>query len=331
MTNDQLYKFITEDMTMSHVYQPIMLIEMLKSSLGSASVEDIARAILERDPTQVEYYSEVVKKMPGPVLTKNRGITEKHGDSYQLKGFDALSDDEKQKLIILCERRIAEYEQKREGAHWDHRRRGRRLVSGSIRYEVFKRAKFRCELCGISAEDKALEVDHIVPKNHGGSDEISNYQALCYTCNAQKRDADSTDFRGLNLTYEHREQGCLFCDIQIQGKSRIVAENNLAYVIRDAFAVTEGHSLLIPKRHVNDYFGLTQAEINAINSLIHEQKKLLEKQDVTIEGFNIGMNCGDVAGQTIFHCHVHLIPRRKGDVENPRGGVRNTIPGKGEY
>ena len=318
-------------MTMSHVYQPVMLSEILKSNLGSASVEQIARAILDRDPTQVEYYSEVVKKMPGTVLTKNRGITEKRGNIYSLKGFDTLSSDEKQNLITVCEKRIAEYEQKRAGAHWEHRRRGRRLVSGSVRYEVLKRARFRCELCGISAEDKSLEVDHIVPKNHGGSDDISNYQALCYTCNAQKRDTDSTDFRGIHQTYEHRNEGCIFCDIQSKDKSRIIAENNLAYVIRDAFAVTGGHTLFIPKRHVTDYFGLTQAELNAINSLIHNQKKSLEMQDPSIEGFNIGINCGDVAGQTIYHCHVHLMPRRRGDVENPRGGVRNMIPGKGNY
>ncbi len=124
---------------------------------------------------------------------------------------------------------------------------------------------------------------------------------------------------------------CLFCDVQTIDRKRIVAENNLAYVIRDGFAVTEGHSLFIPKRHVADYFGLVQAEVHAINALMTEQKKKLEAEDPTIEGFNIGMNCGEVAGQTIFHCHVHLIPRRKGDVEKPRGGVRHIIPGKGHY
>jgi ATP adenylyltransferase len=331
MTYDQLYKFITEDMTMSHVYQPVMLIEMLMSDYGTASVEVIAKAILDHDPTQVEYYSEVVKKMPGVVLTKNRGITVKSGNIYSLKGFEKLTVDERQKLILACEKRIREYEDKGDGAHWEHRRRTRAVISGTVRYKVLSRAKFRCELCGIMDSDKALEVDHIVPKNLGGEDDIANYQALCYTCNAQKRDTDSTDFRGLNESYEHREQGCLFCDIQSGDRRRIVAENTLAYVIRDGFPVTEGHTLFMPKRHVKDYFGLTQAEINAINSLMQEQKALLQKNDRTIEGFNIGMNCGEIAGQSVFHCHVHLIPRRKGDVENPRGGVRNTIPGRGDY
>jgi len=124
---------------------------------------------------------------------------------------------------------------------------------------------------------------------------------------------------------------CLFCDLQLNDRKRIIAENELAYAVHDGFPVTEGHTLLIPKRHVADYFGLVQAEVHAINRLMTEQKKLLQEADQTIEGFNIGMNCGEVAGQTIFHCHIHLIPRRRGDVENPRGGIRHVIPSKGCY
>ncbi len=132
-------------------------------------------------------------------------------------------------------------------------------------------------------------------------------------------------------TNENLEKVCLFCDIQTNNHKRIVAENSLAYAIRDGFPVTEGHTLLLPKRHVADYFGLAQSEAHAINALMSEQKQLLQSQDPAIEGFNIGINCGAVAGQTVFHCHVHLIPRRKGDVENPRGGVRHIIANKGYY
>jgi ATP adenylyltransferase len=141
----------------------------------------------------------------------------------------------------------------------------------------------------------------------------------------------STHFNETNASREDLDKVCLFCDIQSNDRRRIIAENNLAYAIRDAFPVTEGHTLFIPKRHTPDYFGLVPAEVSAINSLMAEQKELLEQADTTIDGFNIGMNCGETAGQTIFHCHVHLIPRRKGDVENPRGGVRHIIAGKGFY
>ena len=124
---------------------------------------------------------------------------------------------------------------------------------------------------------------------------------------------------------------CLFCDIQTLDRKRIIDENSLAYAVRDGFPVTDGHTLFIPKRHTLDYFVLTDAEVLAINKLIGSQRALLLNADPSIDGFNIGMNCGEIAGQSIWHCHVHLIPRRKGDVESPKGGVRHVIPHKGNY
>lgn len=121
---------------------------------------------------------------------------------------------------------------------------------------------------------------------------------------------------------------CIFCNIP---QGRIVAENSLAYAIRDGFPVTQSHTLVIPKRHAEDFFALTEGEILACNQLILDVRQTILDQDPTVHGFNIGMNSGEVAGQTVFHCHIHLIPRRKGDVDNPRGGVRHTIPGKGHY
>ncbi|WP_200806902.1 HIT domain-containing protein [Polynucleobacter kasalickyi] len=315
---------------MAHIYQPVMLMELLKNE-GKASVEEIAQAILNRDPSQIEYYTQIVKRMVGDVLTNKRKITTKDKGFYSLAGVESLTHGEIDELISLCEQKIIDYEKKRDGAQWSHRRRGRRAVSGSIRYEVLKRASGRCELCGISNEFKNIEVDHITPKSLGGKDDISNYQALCYTCNAQKNNKDDTDFRKLNAMYEDRLHGCLFCDVQTIDRTRIVEENELAFVIRDGFPVTEHHSLFIPKRHVLDYFGLSQPELNAIHQLLHSQKELLLKLDPNIDGFNIGMNCGETAGQSVWHCHVHLIPRRKGDVEYPKGGVRHVIPYKGNY
>jgi ATP adenylyltransferase len=327
---DTLRQFILTEMRMSQIYQPVMLMELLKSD-GHATVEQIAQAILNRDPTQIEYFSEIVKNMVGRVLTKNRGITEKIGNSYKLVGASELSQEQINELIVLCQVKIDEFEQKRGDSIWEHRKRSHRPISGSIRYEVLSRAKFKCELCGISAEEKSLEVDHIMPKSLGGKDDLVNYQALCYSCNAAKRNTDDTDFRLFKSLYSTRVDGCLFCDVQTADRGRIEAENTLAYVIRDKFPVTGGHTLIIPKRHVEDYFGLVPAEANAINALLIEQRELLEKTDQSILGFNIGMNCGETAGQTVMHCHVHLIPRRKGDVESPRGGIRHVIPGKGHY
>ena len=121
---------------------------------------------------------------------------------------------------------------------------------------------------------------------------------------------------------------CIFCNME---SSRKIDENDLFYVIRDGFPVTSLHTLIIPKRHVETYFGLTEAEVLSMNILINKHKELIEKDDTTVSGFNIGINCGEDAGQTVFHCHVHLIPRRKGDMDEPKGGVRHIIPDKGYY
>ena len=184
-------------------------------------------------------------------------------------------------------------------------------------------------MCGILDRDKALEVDHIIPKNRGGSDDINNYQALCFSCNASKRDRDDTDLRDVSNSYNDREKECLFCEVS--SYREIVEQNELSYAIRDGFPVTNMHTLIIPKRHTSDYFDLYQPEINSINNLISLVRTKLLKNDPSIQGFNIGVNSGEAAGQTIMHCHIHLIPRRTGDVDNPRGGVRATIPGKAVY
>jgi diadenosine tetraphosphate (Ap4A) HIT family hydrolase len=324
MTN--LKKFIQEKMKMSHIYQPVMIKTLLENG-GQTSKRTIAQAILNYDFSQVEYYENISNNMVGRVL-RSHDIVSKEKDEYLLSDYESLSESEIQEIIELCDDKIQEYIDNRGKKIWEHRRRNRKPVPGSIRYKVLSRAKGRCELCGISAEEKALEVDHIIPKNLGGEDSINNYQALCYTCNANKRDTDSTDFRGINKIYSERKKDCLFCKID---KSRIIAQNNLAYLIADQYPVTEMHSLVIPKRHCETYFDLTQAELNAINTLIQERREYILQSDSSVTGFNIGINNGEDAGQTIFHCHVHLIPRRKGDVENPVGGVRNVIPGMGKY
>lgn len=126
----------------------------------------------------------------------------------------------------------------------------------------------------------------------------------------------------------HSTEDCLFCSLP---RDRVVIENERAFAIRDGFPVTDLHSLVIPKRHVREYFDLTPDELLDCDALLRELREAIMKSDSNVEGFNIGINAGAAAGQTIFHCHIHLIPRRMGDVENARGGVRHIIPGKGFY
>ena len=121
---------------------------------------------------------------------------------------------------------------------------------------------------------------------------------------------------------------CLLCEIP---KDRIIASNEYAYAIRDGYPVSPLHTLIIPFRHAVDYFELTEPELLACHALIHEMKQSILLEDPTVSAFNIGMNAGREAGQTIFHCHIHLIPRRLGDLQDPRGGVRNILPDKSGY
>lgn len=322
---NRLKHYISQKMRMSHVYQPVMLRTILEND-GVATTTQIAKALLSRDISQIEYYEERVKQMVGKVLINN-GIVQKNKDVYVIPNFAELTDEEAAELINTCDLKLEEFVSKRGAAAWSHRTKSSGYISGSIRFNILKRARSRCELCGISAERKALEVDHIVPRNKGGSDDPSNLQALCYSCNAMKRDTDSTDFRGWFDSYSARDESCPFCNVDRE----LVAENELAVAFRDLYPVTPLHTLIIPKRHVADYFGLYQPELNAINDLIHLLKDEILEKDRTVVGFNIGMNAGEAAGQTVFHSHTHLIPRRSGDTESPRGGVRGVVPNKQSY
>jgi len=201
-------------------------------------------------------------------------------------------------------------------------------ISGILRHEVLERATSHCTLCGMPAEETALAVDHMIPGHTGGTDDLSGFQALCCSCNARKYDRDDGDFRRIVRSDRNREQGCTFCEMP---QERIVSENELCYAIRDLYPVTERHTLVIPKRHVSDYFDLYQPERNAVHALLEQQRALIQEIDKSVTGFNAGVNSGPDAGQTIMHCHIHLIPRRKGDMDDPCGGVRGVIPGKQSY
>jgi ATP adenylyltransferase len=115
---------------------------------------------------------------------------------------------------------------------------------------------------------------------------------------------------------------CVFCAIP---EGEIIAQNTLAYAIRDNAPVTPLHTLILPRRHIPSYFDLETEEKRAIDELMEVTRQAILVQDPAIAGFNIGVNIGKVAGQTIFHCHVHLIPRRPGDALYPEGGIHAAI------
>lgn len=124
---------------------------------------------------------------------------------------------------------------------------------------------------------------------------------------------------------------CIFCDIKdTVDESKIIYEDSTWIAIEDGYPVSKGHTLLIPKRHCKTYFDLNYLELASVGVTIGIVKMILDKK-YKPNGYNIGVNCGEASGQTVPHCHIHIIPRYNGDMEDPRGGVRGVIPSKQKY
>ena len=263
--------------------------------------------------------------MPLRVLTKH-GIVRHDGQLVSLAVTD-LSYVQRAQLKMACEQRLQEFIQKRNLGLWDYRLLELDPVPDDLRYQALKASGGRCALCGTAKDEQPLDVDHIIPRSRGGKHELANLQVLCAKCNRTKGNKDITDFR--SGPAPERDPRCSFCaDTLIR---RAVEVHDTVFAIADAHPVSPGHHLVLPRRHAADYFTMTGQERQDGEDLLRVLRNRLADEDRTIQGFNVGMNCGEVAGQTVLHAHIHLIPRRKGDVANPRGGVRHVISGKGSY
>lgn len=130
-------------------------------------------------------------------------------------------------------------------------------------------------------------------------------------------------------TKRETTDSCIFC--ALRESRNVVMRNELAFALYDTTPVTPFHALVLPYRHAQTYFDLIDTELAAANDLLRRMRSHILEADPSVQGFNVGANIGRVSGQSIFHCHIHLIPRRKGDIENPLGGVRAVIPGKMRY
>ena len=324
MKYDDLVEFIETRMSMSHVYQPV-LIKSLIDAGGYATFRQLAQEFLLQDESQLRYYESRIKKMPLPVLRKH-GVVERNGDLVTLT-TKRLTLEQKAKLKMLCEQRLQEFVVKRGLGVWDYRMLESDPVPDSVRYEVLRESNGRCALCGATKKERILQVDHIKPRSRGGSNDKSNLQALCDECNRAKSNKDDTDFRD-DIEPDFVE-GCPFC-LRVDDEE-IVESLGSVVAIQDRFPVSEGHLLVVPRRHTSDFFSMTTQERSDANDLLRILKKKLEHEDSTIVGFNVGTNCGETAGQTISHAHIHLIPRRAGDTPEPKGGVRGVIPHKMSY
>ena len=323
---ERLALFLRKQMRMAHIYQPLMLRTLLVKR-GQATRRDIATAFLAHDESQVEYYEHITAVMPGRVLTKH-GVIRREGQSYQLASdYRPTRNAEIEELVALCDKAVEDFKVKRGNTIWDHRAAGWDRPPGAARYAVLKRAGFRCELCGLSADERALDVDHIIPRKHGGTNDEANLQVLCWKCNGDKGAGDSC-VRKVRASYATREAGCAFRN---NGAERAITEDYLTLPVPDCSPVVPRNTLLVPRRHVSDCFELYTPEHHALQRLLSGMRAQIWAEDSSVTGFNVGVNSGADAGQTGERCHVHLIPQRLGDVLDPWARARHTIPCEGHW
>jgi len=324
MKFENLIDFLENRMRMSHIYQPLFIKSLIDAG-GSATIRQLAHKFLSQDESQIIYYEKRIKEMPLKVL-RSHGVVSNDGNFVSLN-IKKLSYEQKTQINMICERKLQEFLLKKGLGTWDYRMLDTDPIPGVIRYRVLMESGGRCALCGATKKERPLDVDHIIPRSKGGKNVYENLQVLCSKCNRSKGNRDKTDFRDDQLL--DSDSDCPFCYENV--KTKIINGLDTVFAIKDEYPVTEGHHLIIPKRHTPDYFMLSKAERDNTEELVQILRKQILENDSTVTGFNLGINAGESAGQTIFHVHVHLIPRRDGDTTNPRGGVRGVIPGKRGY
>jgi len=324
MTYEELVDFLERKMVMSHVYQPL-LVRALVDAGGVATVRQLAQIFLAQDESQLLYYEKRIKQMPLKVL-KRHDVVSSDGQIVSLS-TKGLTLEQKAHIRMICEQRLQSFVRKRGIGTRDYRLLDDNPVPDSLRFLVLKAAGGRCQLCGISAKECPLDVDHIIPRSRDGKTELANLQALCSKCNRSKRNQDATDFR--SWPHPSADPDCVFCQPDVL--SNAIEKNGSVFAIEDRYPVTPGHLLVIPARHTPDWFSMTEGERLDADQLMCVLQVRIRSGDKKVAGFNIGSNCGVTAGQTVGHAHIHLVPRRNGDIADPRGGVRGVIPEKRIY
>ena len=324
MRFEDLIEFLESGMRMSHIYQPLLIRSLIDSG-GIATIRQLALAFLVQDESELLYYEKRIKEMPLKVLRKH-GVVSYEKGLVSLR-VPKLTFQQKAQVKMLCDQKLQDFLLKRGLGTWDYRMLEADPVPDSLRFRVLQESGGRCALCGATKKDRPLDVDHIKPRSRGGLNVYENLQVLCSKCNRSKGNQDDTDFRG--EAADGPDNSCFFCKALSSG--RAIDELGTAFVIKDGYPVTECHLLIIPKRHVSDYYELFKTERDDMESLVRIHRKMIQKRDATVTGFNVGVNIGESAGQSIFHTHMHLIPRRNGDTPHPKGGVRGVIPGKRGY
>ena len=297
MDYDSLEHFIKKRMSMTHIYQPIMIRTLLESENCKAPKEAIARQFLGMDESQLNYYKAITGRWPHQVLKKHNIIRyNRRGEEYTLL-LDGATAEQKKRLIEICNLKLHEFVDK-DPAIRRLRELDKRSRSGSARYDVLAKSKGVCAACGARSTEARLHVDHIKPISIGGRDHIDNMQALCYKCNTQKRNRDDTGFMLWHKRLQFRKRGCLMC-----ANEKHELENDLSYCV---LAGSDESSAVVPKRHAESFMSLIPAEQNLCISLANRAMNHLKEQHKSIMGFDVMLDVP--AG----HYSIKLAPINRG-------------------
>ncbi|MCY4490339.1 MAG: HNH endonuclease, partial [Thaumarchaeota archaeon] len=279
MNYETLEYFIKYKMSMTHIYQPVMIKKLLESN-NQATAEEIAKEFIDRDKSLLKYYKERVKVWPKKTLVKHN-IVEYNKGTFMLL-LDGITPKQRTRLIELCENKTNEYVDKYENRLGI--KNNRSSVSGNIRYDIIAKFKGVCAACGINSQKRPMDVDHIIPVNMDGNNDISNLQLLCHRCNREKRDRDNTDFVKWHKRLKHRDAKCSLC------KMNPIKTNAMASAVRMKSSESKLHSVIFPRRHVSTFFDLIPAEKNHCMSLVEEVKMDIMERDRDIGSFSVNFD-----------------------------------------
>ena len=286
---DSLERFLKYTMSMTHVYQPLMIRKLLTSG-NTATKEEIALEFISQDRSLLEYYKDRTMKWPKKTLEKHNVVSYKRSNMKFTLLLETITDEQRTSLVYLCNKHIAQYMEKYRNRYGI--KNPRTPVQGSMKYDVFKKSRGTCCACGVTTADAELVADHIMPVSHGGKTVLDNLQALCRSCNAAKRDRDDLDFLNEHKRLKYRKRDCWFCH------AIPTIDGNLAFA-----AKTESQNMIVaPKSHVSAFSDMIPAEKNDCLDLMETVRSNLQSNDKALEWLDVRLNTRDE------HCHISMVP-----------------------
>ena len=278
-TMDSLIEFLQYKMSMTDVYQPAVILHLLERG-GASSRVDLAKVLSGFDDQVQEYYDGILMRWPKITLTKHDIVTyEKNTKTFNLN-FDLQESPKVRHAADICEDKIRNWISKKS------KKETQTKIEASVRYRILKAARGKCELCGISSKIRAIDIDHIVPRNKADKkglviksgvsmymDDERNLQALCFSCNRAKRDQDNTDFR-IQDTLVRDNMPEIMMSLGEKPITKIVPNSQLVEKLSDK--LIDGHAEFIQSQGIEDLVDMMEVLISIAREKGHSEEQIME-------------------------------------------------------